>query len=165
MFTQILVALDGSEYGERAIGYTRDLAKTTGAEVQLLSVIPNVYAPGAPSDADTGESEHRGKAWLTYLDDKAALLREAGVAEVRTIVRFGEPARLITEVAREIQADLIVMSTQGLGADGTYALGSVALKVLMTAPCPVFMVRINKPQPPRTGAEERWQGEGGKNVG
>jgi hypothetical protein len=57
------------------------------------------------------------------------------------------------------------MSTQGLGADDRYGLGSVALQVLMTAHCPVFMTRINRPEPPRTLAEERWQGEGGANVG
>jgi hypothetical protein len=35
----------------------------------------------------------------------------------------------------------------------------------MTAPCPVFMVRINRPEPPRNADEERWQEEGGGHVG
>jgi nucleotide-binding universal stress UspA family protein len=160
MFTQILTALDGSEFGERALAYTRDLAKTIGARVSLLSVVL------APDSATPSESQgDQGKRWLAYLDEQAAALREAGVADVETLVRFGEPALMITEAARELRADLVVMSTQGLGADGRYALGSVALTVLMTAPCPLLMVRINKPEPPRSPAEERWQGEGGANVG
>ena len=131
--------------------------------MNLLAVVPTVSSASAP--AATELNENRGKAALAYLEENAKALRGAGVSDVTTLVRVGDPARLITEVARELGADLIVMSTQGLGADGRYALGSVALKVLMTAPCPVFLVRINKPEPPRSAAEERWQGEGGANVG
>ena len=131
--------------------------------MSLLAVIPTVHSAGAP--AATQPDDQRAKAALAYLKEKAEALHVAGVSDVATQVCHGEPARLITETARELDADLIVMSTQGLGADGRYALGSVALKVLMTAPCPVFLVRINKPEPPRSAAEERWQGEGGANVG
>lgn len=155
MFNRILTTLDGSEYAERALRYTRDLALMAGAEVRLLTVIPSTSAT----------SDNGGRAELAYLDAQAVDLRAAGVADVATQVRFGEPARLITEAAREQRSDLIVMSTQGVGADGRFALGSVALSVLQTAPCPVFLVRINKPEPAKSPAEERWQSEGGANVG
>lgn len=158
MFRQILTTLDGSEYAERALNYTRDLARIADAHVKLLMVV-SATGPSNPTN------DSRGRAALAYLEPEAIILREAGISEVETQVMFGEPAQLITEAAREQQADLIVMSTQGLGADGRYAVGSVALQVLMTAPCPVFLVRINKPEPPRTAAEERWQAEGGRNVG
>lgn len=164
MFNHILVTLDGSEYGERALTYAANLAQTAGARVSLLSVIVTAAeSPGASGSAQP--DENRGRLWLNYLDQQAEVLRKAGVSEVLTSVRYGEPARMIAELAREQQVDLIVMSTQGSGADDRYALGSVGMKVLMTAPCPVFMVRINKPEPPRTVAEERWQAEGGGNVG
>ena len=163
MFTQILTTLDGSGYAERALTYTRDLAKIADARVSLLAVVPTVHSAGAP--VATEPEAQRARAALEYLEEKAEALRGDGMSDVTTLVRFGDPARLITEAARELDADLIVMSTQGVGADGRYALGSVALKVLMTAPCPIFMVRINKPEPPRSIAEERWQGEGGANVG
>ena len=160
MFTQILTTLDGSEFSERSLVFARYLAKSTGARVTLLSVVDS--AEGAsPSESQ----QERGKRSLEYLTQQAASLREDGPEDVDTLVKYGEPARLIAETARELRADLIVMSTEGVGAHGDYALGSVALNVLMTAPCPLFMVRINKPEPPRTPAEERWQGEGGRNVG
>jgi nucleotide-binding universal stress UspA family protein len=160
MFTQILTTLDGSEFSERSLVFARYLAKSTGARVTLLSIV-ETPENGSPSESQ----QERGKRSHEYLTDKAAFLREDGPAEVDTLVKYGEPAELISETAREIRADLIVMSTEGLGAHGDYALGSVALNVLMTAPCPMFMVRINKPEPPRSVAEERWQGEGGRNVG
>ena len=160
MFTRILTTLDGSEFSERELAFTRYLAKSTGASVTLLTVVE--AAEGAvPSESQ----EHQGRRWLEYLAEKAELLREDGPDDVDTQVKYGEPAKLIAETARELRADLIVMSTEGVGAHGDYALGSVALSVLMTAPCPLFMVRIDRPEPPRTPAEERWQSEGGRNVG
>jgi nucleotide-binding universal stress UspA family protein len=162
MFDRIAVTLDGSEYAERALVCSRDLAMLAGASMHLISVLV-ADEPTAPTDP--GREERRHEHWLAYLGQKADELRAAGVVDVSTHVRSGGAARAIAEFAGEVHADLIVMSTQGLGADERYALGSVALKVLMTAPCPVLMVRINKPAPPRGEAEERWQEEGGANVG
>lgn len=164
MFERILTTLDGSEYSDRALPYTRGLATTTGASVHLLSIADTGESPFESTAVEPDESV--GRPWLRYLEGAAEQLREDGVPEVSVNLRFGEPARLITEAARDLRADVIIMSTQGLGGDADrQALGSVAMKVLMTAPCPVFMVRIQRPEPPRTVAEERWQGEGGRNVG
>lgn len=161
MFKHLLVPLDGSAYGERALSYAKALATVAGAEVSLLTVVPSAPETVAlPASASHGSERRR-----TYLDEVAGSLREAGLLDVTTDVRAGEPAEVITSVARDDGVDLIVMSTEGLGARGEYALGSVALKVLMTAPCPVFMVRINRPEPPHGTAEERWQTEGGANTG
>jgi nucleotide-binding universal stress UspA family protein len=163
MFNHILVTLDGSELAERAIGHATELALAVGASVTLLSV---VHQPDSPSGASsTGTEEEQRAPWIEYLDKQAEMLRAAGVADVRTELRAGDAARTIADGARELQVQLIVMSTQGLGADGRDALGSVASEVLMTAPCPVLMVRAETPEPPRSVAEERWQEEGGANVG
>ena len=160
MFTQILATLDGSEFSERSLVFARYLGQSTGARITLLCVVE-----AGDEIAPSQTQQDQGERSLDYLTEKAESLRADGLENVATQVKYGAPARLIAETARELRADLIVMSTQGLGADGRYALGSVALNVLMTAPCPLFMVRINKPEPPRTPAEERWQGEGGRNVG
>lgn len=163
MFNHLLVPLDGSAYGERALRYAEELAKVTGATVSLLTVVTPVAAP--VTGTAIASATRGGGRWDVYLDDVATSLREFGLLDVRTEVRTGEPAQVITSIARDDGVDLIVMSTEGLGASGLYALGSVALQVLMTAPCPVFMVRINRPEPPRGTAEERWQTEGGANTG
>lgn len=77
----------------------------------------------------------------TYLAPFLADERSAGF-EITGKVGHGEPADEILRVATEVDADLIVMSTHGIGASGRHALGSVALKVLQSAACPVLMVRI-----------------------
>lgn len=152
MFDRILVTLDGSKYGERALESARELATMTNAKVILLTVL------------QATDSERAVNTMREYLQGHCDDLTEAGVSDVSTAVRYGEPARQIVEAARELDADLIVMSTQGAGAGDRFELGSVALQVLRSAPCPIFAVRINRPAPPRTLEEQRWQDEGGSNV-
>lgn len=133
----------------------------SGGAITLLSVIEAAQSPFRPSPSP-GEEDRA--PWLAYLQERAAEVRAAGVAGVTLAVRSGNPASVITDAARDAHAEVIVMSTEGLGSGGRYALGSVALRVLMTAPCPVFMVRIIRPDPPQSTDEERWQSEGGRNV-
>lgn len=157
MFSHILIPLDGSAYGERVLAYAADLAALGAGRVTLLTVIP---AEGA----NTGDAAEVDRC-RAYLDENAAALRSAGIEDVATEVRSGVVAAAIAEAARDLTVDLIAMSTQGLGAESDEGLGSVASTVLVSAPCPVFMVRIRRPDPPKGVAEERWQSEGGANVG
>lgn len=142
MYSHLLVPLDGSEYSERALSHAHELAKAGGGKVSLLSVIrrPSTHVPEV-AELDEQSKERA----MDYLAPKAESLKDIG--DVKTNVEIGEPAEVITEYSRSKGVDLIVMSTHGIGATGKYALGSVAMKVLMTAPCPVFMVRIDNPQP------------------
>lgn len=163
MFRHIVVTLDGSSYGERVLPYVADLAQLAQARVTLLTVVAGEPAPGAT--AAGSETSTHSEAFRAYLEQHAAPLRDAGVEEVVVEVRSGVAARTIADTARELGADLIAMSTQGVGAETEQGLGGVASKVLMLAPCPVFMVRIRRPDPAKNPAEERWQAEGGRNVG
>ena len=51
-----------------------------------------------------------------------------------------QPAQDIADTAREIGADLIVLGTRGHGAVAGLLLGSVVLRLLHVAPCPVVAV-------------------------
>ena len=157
MFTNILITLDGSGYGERVLAYGPDLARPAEARVTLLRVVPTASAPSA---TDSRETEA-----MDYLGARQVDLSRLGLGDVELMVRTGEPAAEILEAARVLKADLIAMSTQGGGARSEEGLGSVAAQVLRAAPCPVLLVRVHRPAPPSTLAEERWQAEGGANVG
>lgn len=156
MFSHILLPLDGSEYGERVLAYAADLAAASSAQVTLLTVIQ--------SDGPTSDEDEAARCGA-YLDGHAETLRGEGIENVAVQVRAGVLPGAIAEAARELGVDLIAMSTQGLSAESDEGLGSVASAVLVSAPCPVFMVRIRRPDPPKGVAEERWQSEGGANVG
>jgi len=56
-------------------------------------------------------------------------------------VRPGAPAAEVVRYAQEAEIDLIVMGTHGRGFVGHVVMGSVAEKVVRTAPCPVLTVR------------------------
>ena len=141
MFESVLVPVDGSEYSERALIAAQELAGP-GGRLVLLTVLLRPDAPGIPHVPKLdAASEQRAK---TYLEHVAERVRSAGAKNVETHVAFGEPAGAIAELAVEARCDVIAMSTHGLGASGRYALGSIALKVLMTAPCPVLMIRISE---------------------
>ncbi len=55
--------------------------------------------------------------------------------------QVGSPHREIVRYATEHQVDLIVLGTHGRGPLGHMLLGSVAERVVRTAPCPVLTVR------------------------
>ena len=58
-----------------------------------------------------------------------------------TRVEVGQPANRIVEVARELDADMIVLGSRGLGNIGSLLLGSTSQKVAHLAPCTVVTVR------------------------
>lgn len=67
-------------------------------------------------------------------------LRNSGF-EVETAVLDGDPVSVVTELAREREADLIVMTTQGRIAPVNAILGKTAQRIVQHAPCPVLSVR------------------------
>lgn len=141
MFSHMLVPLDGSEYALRALSHAEGLAKLTGARLTLIGVLLRDPRPEATHVGRLDEQSR--ERLLSELNATADEVRtRAGLEQVDAEVRFGQPAQEITDYADSNDVDLVVMSTHGLGATGRYALGSVALKVLMTVDCPVFMVRI-----------------------
>lgn len=80
------------------------------------------------------ERESRAKALLS------GKLAEAGAGSVEPIIRVGAPGEVITEIARELECDLIVMPTRGRKGVSRLLLGSVAERVLRLADCPVLVI-------------------------
>ena len=76
------------------------------------------------------------------LEDVGARLAAAGVEhEVRQLVRGNEPAIDIIDVAREVDADFIVIGLRRRSPVGKLILGSIAQQVLLDADCPVLAVK------------------------
>jgi nucleotide-binding universal stress UspA family protein len=139
MFESILVPLDGSAHSERALVTGLELAKLNGAKLTLLAVILAYKDVHVPHVAQLDEqARQRAELYLAPFVEDA---RSKGL-DVASLITHGEPSQEIIKAAREISADLIVMSTHGIGATGRHALGSVAMRVLQESDCPVLMVRI-----------------------
>ena len=76
-----------------------------------------------------------------YLDYLARLAAYQGISAAQ-VIRYGTPYIEITELARELSADLIVIGrVSGLGTQRLVRIGSVAERVIEYAHCPVLTVR------------------------
>jgi universal stress protein A len=140
-FHHILAPTDFSEYSQQAIQYARELAQTFGATLMLLHV---VELPPYPIEGLL--PSHLGGTLLEDLEQQATsdlaqvLAKEAEVKVVHRVV-IGIPYRTIVEIAEAEKADLIVMATHGRTGFSHLFMGSVAERVVRTAPCPVLTIR------------------------
>jgi nucleotide-binding universal stress UspA family protein len=148
---RILCATDFSDASEAAIAEAQKLAAALGAEMVLLHVASEapqwsetVYTPAV---RHVFESQ---RAWAAAgLNAWVVVLAGSGVP-ARTLVRTGVAWEEILRVAREEQAELIVIGTHGSTGLNRLLLGSVAERVVRQARCPVLTVR--PPGPVQKGA-------------
>lgn len=139
----ILVPIDFGESSQRTLDYARMLARPFRASLLLLHVVPNPYVTVAseiymPPPADFLD-KLRAEAQRRLTD----LITAGERSELRTesLVEVGDPLRAIVDYAKARNIDLIVMGTHGRTGVAHFVLGSVAERVVRTAPCPVLTVR------------------------
>jgi nucleotide-binding universal stress UspA family protein len=141
---RILVPTDFSTHADAALRYAIALATPLGATVGLLHVIEDPLAAGMWA-SELYSAEIAGLQINLAKDAEERLSRT--VAEIASSVvtdrevRTGRAAATITEAAAESKADLIVMGTAGRTGLAHVLMGSVAERVVRTAPCPVLTVR------------------------
>ncbi|MFN4259599.1 MAG: universal stress protein [Gemmataceae bacterium] len=140
----ILVPTDFSKSSYNALKYAAAFADKFGAAIYLLHVVQDmalfipdmvtVAPPVAPSiDQLTAAARD---AFAKMIEEQ-----NLGHLTIHCEVREGNPHQVIVQFAKEKDLDLIVMGTHGHTGLAHLLLGSVAEKVVRTAPCPVLTVR------------------------
>ena len=138
----ILVPVDFSAHSEEAVRYAVGLAKRFGSTLHLL------HAYHLPVEVATPDTIAVPRDFWASLREAAS--RKLGEAaekatvegvKVEMLLTEGAPAPAITQAAERLHADLIVMGTRGLTGLKHVLLGSVAERVLRTAPCPVLTLK------------------------
>lgn len=144
---RLLVPLDGSELAEQAIEAANLLVGPGGTELMLLRVVDQppypLYGPGyayLPWDEDGERASAR-----QYLQAQVDRLQARGVKATAQHA-IGNPAGVIGQVARDVEADIVVMATHGRTGLPRLVLGSVATSVLQQADRPVLLVRPVAPR-------------------
>jgi len=135
MFTRILVPTDFSASSAAALDYARMLAAQFGASLHLLHVLENGFL--LPTVADPQTVETGTLRQLRELLTTEDLKRGA----VSVVLRSDAVADEIVTYARSNGIDLIVMGTHGRGGLAHLLKGSVAERVVRTAPCMVLTDR------------------------
>jgi nucleotide-binding universal stress UspA family protein len=140
----LLVALDGSELGEKALPYARALAVSLGERIVLFTAwegTDNSLGETLPSlviDVEKQADAH----FREYLNGVAAKI--TGV-DVDVIVRPGEPGAEIIKAAGEVGARAIALSTHGRSGVGRWLYGSTASHLLHHAEVPLIVCGPNVP--------------------
>jgi nucleotide-binding universal stress UspA family protein len=141
-WSKICCAIDFSESSRLALEQAADLAARSGAELTLVHV--HVPIPHAALDVLTGAPEGASAAAQELeklLSQWRADAERLSGRAARVALRSGDPADQLVKFARESGSDLVVVGTHGRRGLRRLVLGSVAERVLRTAPCPVLAVR------------------------
>ena len=129
MFKTVLFPIDGSRETREAADIVINIVKTYNSRLVLLSVV-DPEAPGAMgSESEVAKLLQGAKALFAQQD-----------ISVETLEKTGIPSFTICDVADEIDADLMIMGTKGLGLPRDDTAQSVAHRAIDLAPCPVLIV-------------------------
>ncbi len=136
----ILIPVDFSETSMLAIKHGAFIASFIKADLHLLHVVnqnygsQNLFLPLVSLEMQP-EIEKKAFERLSELADE---LKHQYQIDVHKIIKIGSASTEISEIAKEIDASLIVMGTHGYSAIKELVIGSTALKVLTKAPCPTM---------------------------
>jgi nucleotide-binding universal stress UspA family protein len=108
MYKRVLLAYDGSLEGAVALREGAILAKRSGAEVYLLSVVPHLAGLQVAEGVHGGVVAHELDRYREVLERGVDRLTKLGFAPASKLA-VGDPARVIGEYAKEISADLVVV--------------------------------------------------------
>ena len=139
-FKRIVCGMDYSQSSHIAFDYAMSLAQENAATLAVVHVIetPPMYVDFAPAAAiDLDAWTEQATAGLQQLvRDKVRT-----IGNVTEIVRAGRPYREILGLARELDADLIVLGVHGRGAADLFFFGSTTHHIVREGHCAVLTLR------------------------
>lgn len=139
MFSNILIASDGSSPATEAARAAGEIAKafSAGLTVATVAYLPRAY------ESDVGAEMREGymDEWRKVLDNTVAVLNAMGVKPHSRLLREEEPAKALLEEVERGKYDLFVVGRTGAGSPGSKMMGGVSRKLAEAASCSVLIVR------------------------
>ncbi|MGF1535728.1 MAG: universal stress protein [Elainellaceae cyanobacterium] len=135
MFKSVLFPIDQTRESRHAAELVTSLVKSYSSTLTLLSVVE------FPEDrkGDDQPELPSAEAIAELLNNARTLFKNEGI-EAEVIERQGMPAFVICDVADDLDADLIVMGSRGIGLTEEGLSDSVSNRVINLSPCPVLVV-------------------------
>lgn len=150
----ILVPLDGSPFSQSALPFAVEIARVTGARVQLALVHEMFIAAGQDNMmvSPLVEERHRA-AEREYLESLRHATAAEGDIHVDWEIADGPVVEALLTQSRQPGMDLVVMATHGRGGLKRLWLGSVADELVRRAEVPVLLVRGPAGRSPSSAAK------------
>jgi nucleotide-binding universal stress UspA family protein len=130
----IVVGYDGSDTARRAVARAREIGPAA-SHILIVAVVPDIGPAGISAEASTGSLD----AERAVAEARELLGAPAGV-RIETRIATGDPALVLVDLAREAHARLMIVGRRGGDFVARTLLGSVAQRVVQTAPCDVLVV-------------------------
>jgi nucleotide-binding universal stress UspA family protein len=139
MFKRILHANDGSEHAFKALALALNVADQNHAELHMVSVEEISYVPDSIEEIreEKGSAARRFHAVIR----RANAMADARNIKLKTHILTGHPVRDIVNLAKALDADLLVIGATGHSAFYERMIGSRADRLVQLAPCPVLVVK------------------------
>ncbi len=146
--SNVLMAIDGSQQSHNAVRKAASQFKIdlTDTQVTLIHVVSvaDVLKLVSPVEYISMVENNLLLEGETYLAEGKAILAEQGITRVDVVLKEGDPATEIIDLARETHADLVVIGAQGRTAVQHFLLGSVSHRIAMHVPCSTAVVKPAK---------------------
>ena len=148
---KILLATDGTKYGDAAVDIASKLRLGSGDEIKAVCVVDmavpmaiDVYGGYIPETSEMERTARENAERIVQSTAEKLKSRFDEPPAIATDVLFGSPDSRIVETAEDMSADLIVIGSHGYNAWERLLLGSVSNSVVHHAPCSVLVARAAK---------------------
>jgi nucleotide-binding universal stress UspA family protein len=139
----ILLGIDGSEGGSRALDFVKEWTQSCSGRIVVAYVIEwspySFNTPQENAERHRRREEELQQAQASVLDPVVAQLQELGF-EAKGIIQHGHAAKTLVRIADEEQVNMVVVGRRGQSAMKTMLFGSVASNLVQLANVPVTVV-------------------------
>lgn len=140
---KILIPYDFSETAALSLEHAVFMAKLLKADIILLHIVETVTFTSAIGHALSGFEKKIENTSNQKLDEIALEIHKHSGIQVKILTEVGRIYKKIVQVAKEIEADIIIMGTHGVSGYQRFNIGSNASRVVESAPCPVISVQTH----------------------
>ena len=148
---KILLATDGTKFGDAAAGMLGKIKLNTGDEVKIICVVDlalplaiDIYGGYLPDTTELEKAARDNAAKVIGgTSEKVRILFGDKSVDLSTEILFGSPDSRIVETAEDMRADLIIIGSHGYKQWERLLLGSVSDSVVHHAHCSVMVVRTD----------------------
>jgi nucleotide-binding universal stress UspA family protein len=131
----VVVGYDGSDAARRGVAHIEQLAPPP-RKVVVVAVVPELPASSVSDEPLAGRDFDAER----LLAEAAEQLAGADGTAIERRATTGDPAAVLIEIAREADADLLIVGRRGSDFVTRTLLGSVAERVVQQAHCDVLVV-------------------------